>query len=287
MAVKLRSGSSCRVGTVLFLLYCHFKPHWPLHWPHASPCRTVTINLLLFFFSHHALCCCCCLTLVLCALPWWQCLSSSSSSSSCCAFILFWTSRLPFLSSFSFFPISHFLPVSPSSNPFYPPLLSSYFLFFFSSPLSLFAAHLLFIPLFLFSCIASSFCFFVSSLLLFTPLTLLLLPPSLLSDLSLLFCPSSFPWSFISFIPHLSHSLCSSPGLLFILLVLPFPLLVGPEQRRLKVSLFFISSVTIVVNLDFKPEYNDSFLFLSVSNIDHVVLDEDHSGSRRLQNLWR
>uniref|UniRef100_A0A3P9DG19 Transcription elongation factor SPT5 n=1 Tax=Maylandia zebra TaxID=106582 RepID=A0A3P9DG19_9CICH len=25
----------------------------------------------------------------------------------------------------------------------------------------------------------------------------------------------------------------------------------------------------------------------SVSNIDHVVLDEDHSGSRRLQNLWR
>lgn len=104
MAVKLRSGSSCRVGTVLFLLYCHFKPHWPLHWPHASPCRTFTINLLLFFFSHHALCCCCCLTLVLCALPWWQCLSSSSSSSSCCAFILFWTSRLPFLSSFSFFP---------------------------------------------------------------------------------------------------------------------------------------------------------------------------------------
>lgn len=186
-----------------------------------------------------------------------------------------------------FFPISHFLPVSPSSNPFYPPLLSSYFLFFFSSPLSLFAAHLLFIPLFLFSCIASSFCFFVSSLLLFTPLTLLLLPPSLLSDLSLLFCPSSFPWSFISFIPHLSHSLCSSSGLLFILLVLPFPLLVGPEQRRLKVSLFFISSVTIVVKLDFKPEYNDSFLFLSVSNIDHVVLDEDHSGSRRLQNLWR
>uniref|UniRef100_A0A8C7JAV5 Transcription elongation factor SPT5 n=1 Tax=Oncorhynchus kisutch TaxID=8019 RepID=A0A8C7JAV5_ONCKI len=28
-------------------------------------------------------------------------------------------------------------------------------------------------------------------------------------------------------------------------------------------------------------------LYSSVSNIDHVVLDEDNSGSRRLQNLWR
>uniref|UniRef100_A0A8C2GVJ2 Transcription elongation factor SPT5 n=1 Tax=Cyprinus carpio TaxID=7962 RepID=A0A8C2GVJ2_CYPCA len=34
--------------------------------------------------------------------------------------------------------------------------------------------------------------------------------------------------------------------------------------------------------------FNCSFRFhLLVSNIDHVVLDEDHSGSRRLQNLWR
>uniref|UniRef100_A0A8C7JFA9 Transcription elongation factor SPT5 n=1 Tax=Oncorhynchus kisutch TaxID=8019 RepID=A0A8C7JFA9_ONCKI len=30
-----------------------------------------------------------------------------------------------------------------------------------------------------------------------------------------------------------------------------------------------------------------SLLYSSVSNIDHVVLDEDNSGSRRLQNLWR
>uniref|UniRef100_A0A8D0CRI9 Transcription elongation factor SPT5 n=1 Tax=Sander lucioperca TaxID=283035 RepID=A0A8D0CRI9_SANLU len=34
-------------------------------------------------------------------------------------------------------------------------------------------------------------------------------------------------------------------------------------------------------------ELNLTSLSLSVSNIDHVVLDEDHSGSRRLQNLWR
>uniref|UniRef100_A0A8C5FE73 DRB sensitivity-inducing factor large subunit n=1 Tax=Gadus morhua TaxID=8049 RepID=A0A8C5FE73_GADMO len=58
------------------------------------------------------------------------------------------------------------------------------------------------------------------------------------------------------------------------------------EQRRLKVStLVFLSMVfrtsrclgcvvTVVCSL-------------SVSNIDHAVLEDDHSGSRRLQNLWR
>uniref|UniRef100_A0A3Q1IHW3 Transcription elongation factor SPT5 n=1 Tax=Anabas testudineus TaxID=64144 RepID=A0A3Q1IHW3_ANATE len=37
------------------------------------------------------------------------------------------------------------------------------------------------------------------------------------------------------------------------------------------------------------PDDNDCWLLTSPfsSNIDHVVLDEDHSGSRRLQNLWR
>lgn len=109
-AVKLHSGSCCRVGTVLFLLYCHFKPHWPLHWPHASLCRTVTINLLLLFFLPS----CFVLLLLPDSAPVCSALmtmsvltSSSSSSSSCCAFILFWTSRLPFLSSLSFFS-SHF-----------------------------------------------------------------------------------------------------------------------------------------------------------------------------------
>uniref|UniRef100_A0A4W5R4V8 Transcription elongation factor SPT5 n=1 Tax=Hucho hucho TaxID=62062 RepID=A0A4W5R4V8_9TELE len=35
-------------------------------------------------------------------------------------------------------------------------------------------------------------------------------------------------------------------------------------------------------------EDNQNYLlYSSVSNIDHVVLDEDNSGSRRLQNLWR
>uniref|UniRef100_A0A673WK36 Transcription elongation factor SPT5 n=1 Tax=Salmo trutta TaxID=8032 RepID=A0A673WK36_SALTR len=37
---------------------------------------------------------------------------------------------------------------------------------------------------------------------------------------------------------------------------------------------------------DSEDEASD-LLYSSVSNIDHVVLDEDNSGSRRLQNLWR
>uniref|UniRef100_A0A4W6FIF7 Transcription elongation factor SPT5 n=1 Tax=Lates calcarifer TaxID=8187 RepID=A0A4W6FIF7_LATCA len=36
-----------------------------------------------------------------------------------------------------------------------------------------------------------------------------------------------------------------------------------------------------------KPRHGGFILDEAVSNIDHVVLDEDHSGSRRLQNLWR
>lgn len=34
---------------VLFLLYRLLEPHWTRHWPHASLCRTVSINLLCFF----------------------------------------------------------------------------------------------------------------------------------------------------------------------------------------------------------------------------------------------
>lgn len=151
------------------------------------------------FFSHHALCCFCCLTLLLCALPWWQCLSSPPHPLlHPPAVPLSYFELLASLSSHPFL-FSHLtFSVSPSSNPFYPLLLSSYFLFFFSSPLSLFAAHLLFIPLFLFSCIASlSSAYFISSLLLFTPLTLLLLPlwPPLLSSSSSLFPVAGRSWA--------------------------------------------------------------------------------------------
>ncbi|KAG7255326.1 hypothetical protein CRUP_035487 [Coryphaenoides rupestris] len=54
---------------------------------------------------------------------------------------------------------------------------------------------------------------------------------------------------------------------------------------RLKVS------TRVFLTIVFRSSRDASVLTLSVSlsvsNIDHVVLDDDHSGSRRLQNLWR
>lgn len=252
--MTLRSGPCCGVGQFCF---CCFKPHWRLHWPHASPCCTVTINL---FFCGFFLPSCFVLLLLPDSAPVCSALmtmsvltSSSSSSSSCFAFILF---QLPVI----LFIFSHRSIFACSSifSSFYPPppFYSFYFCFL--------ALLLLLLP---FSPLGSSLL-----LLLFfwtLPLCFLISPFS------------SCPWPFYFLHPSFITSLCSPLPLFFLSTV-------GPEQRRLKVRLFLsFHSKNSSSHLDFHPERNDPFLFLSVSNIDHVVLDEDHSGSRRLQNLWR
>lgn len=98
------------------------------------------------------------------------------------------------------------------------------------------------------------------------------------------FSSSLSPLFFLDLLCHLSPLyLCFFSRLLVLLPLFPLSL-VGPEQRRLKVrtcSSLHLIFWTLNMNL------TSRLLLLSVSNIDHVVLDEDHSGSRRLQNLWR
>ena len=85
--------------------------------------------------------------------------------------------------------------------------------------------------------------------------------------------PSFLFWSVLHHSPILALS--SILDLFFIM-----------EQWRLKVSTLVFLSMVLGTSRCFCCVVT-VVCSLSVSNIDHVDLNDDHSGSRRLQNLWR